>query len=448
MKAPPEQSHPALEAAIQACLDGGATAADGRMSVSEGVNVAVLGGKLESIERAESQALALRCFFGQRMAHVSGSDLSKAGLAALSERCVAMAKVAPEDPHAGLAPSDGLETQLRELDLDGDVDVPDEDLERRALEAEAAACAVAGVKQVSSCGIGWSRSTRWLMSSQGFQSGKTASSLGLGLAAVAEADGKMERDYESRTARYLEDMPAPETIGRIAGERTVARLSPRKLATQKAAVIYDRRLSASLVGSLLGAISGPSIARGVSFLKDKLGEAVFRSDVNIVDQPFRLRGMGSRAHDGEGRPVRERAIIENGVLTEWLLNGPSARQLGLEPNGYASLGFGDPPGVSPSNVVVEAGQQSPKAMMAEVQKGLLVTDMFGPSINPNTGDYSVGVSGFWFEGGQIAYPVAEVTIAGDLPSMFARLVPASDLELRGSRDAPSLLIEDMSIAGD
>jgi len=437
-----------LQSVLSACKAAGASDADARLASTEGVSIQVLDGKLESIERAESQALSLRVFFGQRMAHVSGSDFSRDGLNALTERCVAMARVVPEDPHCGIAPASELETEDRDLELDGDGDVSDDTLEKAALEAEAAALAVKGVKQVSSCGNGWSRTRRWLAATNGFAAAKISSSTGLGLAAVAEADGKMERDYESRSARHLSEIPSPEEIGRIAGERTVARLSPRKVATQKAAVIYDRRLSSSLIGSLIGAISGPAIARGVSFLKDKLGEQVFAEGINIVDQPYRKRGMGSRAHDGEGRPVRERAIIDNGMLTEWLLNGSSAHQLGLKPNGYASMGFGDPPGVTTSNLVLEPGTESPEQLMKRVGKGLLVTDMFGPSINPNTGDYSVGVSGFWFESGEIAHPVSEVTIADDLPAMFRRLVPASDLEIRGSRDAPSLLIEDMSIAGD
>ncbi len=437
-----------LDEVLQACTRAGASGADARLSRSEGVSIEVHSGKLETIERAESQALSLRCFFGQRMAHVSGSDFSGDALQTLTERCVAMARAAPDDPHCGLAPAEELEREDRALDLDGDGDVADDVLEQQALEAEAAALAIEGVKQVSSCGAGWSRSRRWLAATNGFASAKVASSIGLGLAAIAEADGKMERDYESRSARYREDMPGPAEIGRIAGERTVARLSPRKINTQKAAVIYDRRISSGLLGPLIGAISGPSIARGVSFLKDRLGEQVFSKDVNIVDEPYRLRGMGSRAHDGEGRPVRERAIIEDGVLTEWLLNGSSAHQLGLKPNGYASMGFGDPPGVTTSNLVLQPGEDTPAQLMARVGKGLLVKEMFGPSINPNTGDYSVGVSGFWFENGEVAFPVSEVTIAGDLPSMFGRLVPASDLEIRGARDAPSLLIEDMSIAGD
>jgi PmbA protein len=257
----------------------------------------------------------------------------------------------------------------------------------------------------------------------------------------------MERDYDSWSVRFTKDRPPADAIGRTAGERTIARLGARKIETQKSAVIFDRRVSDSLLGAFLGAISGPSVARGVSFLKDRMGTQVFARGIYLTDDPHRPLGMGSRAHDGEGLPVAQAHLIEDGRLTRWLLNTSTARQLGLAPNGFAGPGFGDPPGVSTSNVYLRPGNQSPGALAKSAGRGLLVTDMFGPSINPNTGDYSVGVAGFWFEGGEIAYPVSEVTVAGDLPSMFARLIPASDLELRSTRDAPSILIEDMNLAG-
>lgn len=433
---------------LDTCMKAGATGADASYGRSDGVSVDVREGKLEGIERSESQGVSLRCLFGQRQASVSGSDVSEAGLTALAERCVAMAKVVPEDPYCGLAPSEDLVGDMPDLDFSGDGEIATDVLEQDALAAEAAALAVAGVKQVSGCGNGWSTSERWVATTNGFSSHRLSGSTGLGLAAVAERDGAMERDYESRSVRRLEDRPSAEEIGRIAGERTVARLGSQKVKTQTGAVIYDRRVAGSLIGAFLSAISGPSVARGVSYLKDSLGEQVFASGVNLIDDPFRVRGLGSRAHDGEGRAVSQTKLIDDGVLTRWLLNGASAKQLSMTPNGHASGGFGSTPGVGVSNAFIQAGTKSPQELMQGVGKGLLVADMFGPSINPNTGDYSVGVAGFWFEDGEIQYPVSEVTIAGDLPSMFARLVPGSDLEFRGSRDAPSLLVEDMSIAGE
>ncbi len=437
-----------LETLLKQCHKAGADAADARITVSEGVSVDVREGQLESVERAEDQGVSLRCFFGQRQAHVSGSDLSAPALAELAERCVAMARAVPEDPWCGLASPDELTAEDRDLDLEGDGEVSEEMLESEALAAEAAALAIPEVRTTSSCSSGWTRTERWLAASNGFVAHRRGSFSGLGLAVVSERDGKMERDYESRTVRYREDRPSAEEIGKIAGERAAARLAPRRMSTQKAAVIYDRRVASSLLGPLIGAISGPSVARGVSFLKDRLGEKVFADGIDIIDDPFRRRGLGSRVHDGEGRPVEEVRLIDDGVLTRWLLNGSSARQMGLQPNGHAGLAFGDPPGVTTSNLYLAPGAQTPQALMSGAGRGLLVTDMFGPSINPNTGDYSVGVSGFWFENGEIVHPVSEVTIAGDLPSMYARLVPASDLEFRGANDAPSILIEDMSIAGD
>jgi len=283
---------------IETCLKAGATGADASLGKSEGVSVEVRDGKLEGIERSESQGVSLRCLFGQHQAAVSGSDLSGDAMKTLAERCVAMAKAVPEDPYCGLAPAEDLTTDMPVLDLTGDGEISAEILEADALEAEAAALAVPGVKSVSGCGNGWSRNEAWVASSNGFSASRRSGSTGLGLAAIAERDGAMERDYESRSVRRLEDRPSAAEIGRIAGERTVARLGPEKIDTQTAAVIYDRRVSASLIGTFLSAISGPSVARGVSFLKDKMGERLFASGVNLIDDPFRARGMGSRAYDG------------------------------------------------------------------------------------------------------------------------------------------------------
>lgn len=432
---------------LSACLKAGASGADAQLALSEGVSVAVREGKLESIEREQGQSISLRCFFGQRQAHVSGSDLSPTSLKLLVERCVAMARAVPEDKYCGLTPESDLARGALDLDLSGEPERALAALEAEALEAEAAALAVAGVKTIAGCGASWSQGTRWVAATNGFFSRKTGSTTGLGLSAIAERDGEMERDYDSWSVRRLKDRPSAEDIGRTAGERTVARLGARKVETQKAAVMFDRRVADDLLGAFLAAISGPSVARGISYLKDRLGCQVFASGIYVMDDPFRPLGFGSRAHDGEGRPVRETAIIDDGVLTGFLLNGPSARQLGMAPNGFASGGFGEPPGVTTSNVFLRAGKASKDDLMRQAGKGLLVTDMFSPSINPNTGDYSVGVAGFWFDGGQIAYPVSEVTVAGDLPSMFARLIPASDLEFRSAAEAPSVLIEDMSLAG-
>lgn len=432
---------------IEKARRAGADAADARLGESSGLSVEVRNGELESVEREESRGVALRALVGRRQAHVSGTDLSPAGLDALAERVVAMARVAPEDKYCGIPGADELAGSIADLDMDCDDTPPAEELERRGREGEAAALAIAGVKQISHSGAGWSRSSTSVAASNGFLATRTSGMSSISVVAIAERDGAMERDYESRSERRLVRLPAAAEIGRIAGERAAARLGARKIDSCTAPVIFDRRLSNRLLGAFIGAISGPAVARGVSFLKDRMGQPVFARGVNIVDDPLRMGGFGSRAFDGEGLAVRRTLLIEDGVLTQWLLNGPSSRQLGLAPNGFASMGFGDPPGVSTSNTEIEPGSRTPAELMADAGAGLLVTDMFGPSLNPNTGDYSVGVSGFWFEGGELAYPVSEVTVAGDLPSMFARLVPASDLEIRGATNAPSLLIDGMALAG-
>lgn len=436
-----------LDGALKQAQSLGADAADASIGRSEGVDVSVREGRLETIERDESVGLSLRCLVGQRQAHVSGSDLSADGVQALVERCVAMAKIAPEDPYCGIAPSEDLETSPRELKLMGDDPVEPDVLEQEALEAEAAARSIDGVKDVPSASSSWTFSEGWVAATNGFRAHRQNQVSGVGLAAIAEKDGVMERDYDGWTTRRRQDRPSPKEIGLEAGRRAVARMGGRKIESQKAAVLFDKRVSSSLLSSMIGAISGPAIARGTSYLKDKLGQQIFRESIQVIDNPFRDYGLASRAFDGEGRPVREHSIIENGVLTEWLLNGPSAKQLGLKPNGFASSGFGDPPGITVSNLHLSNGEETPEALISAAGPTLQIIEMFGPSINPNTGDYSVGVAGRWHDGSGESFPVSEITVADNLIDMFARLVPANDLTFRNSTNAPSLLIEGMTLAG-
>ena len=443
----PGTSGDLLESLIEATLKAGADAVDTRISESASLSVEVRNGDLETVEREESRGLALRALVGKRQATVSATDLSPDALKSLSERVVAMARLAPEDKYCGLAGKDEITHDRIDLQLDCD-DMPEADeLERRGREMEAVAMAVPGVKQMSHCGASWQTSRSWLAASNGFRASKSSGISSMAAVAIAERDGAMERDHESTSERRKAKLKSPEWVGREAADRAVARLGPRKLESQTAAVIYDSRLSSRLIGAFLGAISGPAVARGVSFLKDRMGKQVFAKGVNLIDDPLRVGGFGSRAFDGEGRAVGRNALVEDGMLTQWLLNGPSARQLGLAPNGFASTAFGDPPGVTTSNLDLQPGDRSLDQLMADAGKGLLVTDMFGPSLNSNTGDFSVGVSGFWFENGERAYPVSEVTIAGDIPAMLLRAVPGSDLQIRGSTNAPSILIDGMALAG-
>ncbi|WP_295169352.1 TldD/PmbA family protein [uncultured Brevundimonas sp.] len=433
---------------VKAALKAGADAAEAVSADRRSLSVGVRNGKLEDVEREESRDLGLRVFVGQRQASVSASDLSPATQARLVERAVAMARLAPEDPHAGFAPEDRLARgPFIDLDLFDPSERSAQTLEQVSAEAEAAALAVPGVARSEGGHAGWS-SSRWrLVTSHGFDGAYEGSAFSLGVGVIAEKDGAMERGGESRSTRHLSDLPGADLIGRTAGERAVARVGPRKIASTTAPVIFDNRMAGQIVSPAIGAISGPSIARGTSFLKDRMGQRVFAEGVTLIDDPFRPRGMGSTPFDDEGAMVEKRALFDDGVLTTWLLNSASARQLGLETTGHASRGLAGPSGVSTHNLHMEPGERDLAGLMADARTGLLVTSMFGPSLNGNTGDWSAGVSGFWFENGVIAYPVSEVTVAGKLIDLYLRIQRGSDLEFRGGFNVPSLMFDAVAIAG-
>lgn len=426
----------------------GADAAEAVFAERRSLSVSVRLGALEEVEREESRDLGLRVFVGRRQATVSGSDISNDGRAKLIERVVAMAKLAPEDPYAGLAGEDRLARgPFPDLDLFDETEPDAETLEARALAAEDAARAVPGVSNSESSSAGWSTGAWRLVTSEGFSGLHRASSFSIGAAAIAGEGAGMERAGEGRQVRWQSDLPTPEEIGKVAGTRAVAKLGPRKIASTTAPVIFENRLAASVLGPLIGAISGPAVARGVSFLKKHMGQPLFSSAVTVTDDPHRARGLGSSPFDDEGVANRKMAIIDAGVLTTWLLNSASARQLGLATTGHASRGLAGPPGVSTTNLTLQPGEKDQAALMRDAGDGLLVTTFFSPSLNPNTGDWSVGCAGFWFEGGEIAYPVSEITVAGNLIEAYGRVVPGADLEFRGAANAPSLLVDALAIAG-
>jgi PmbA protein len=436
-----------LESLIQAARKAGADAADALLveSVSAGVSYRL--GKLEDVERAESTDLGLRVFVGAKVAFVSSNDLSKDRLAGLPERAVAMARLAPEDKYAGLAPKELLARAFPSLDLEDKNEPSTETLIERARDVEGAAMAVPGITNSEGGGASFGRSAIALATSEGFRGGYAATSHGIGVAVLGGEGAGMERDYAQSSARHASDMEPPDVIGKRAGDRTIKRLNPRQAKSQRASVIYDPRVSASLIGSFAGAISGSSIARGVSFLKDKMGQAVFGSSINIIDDPHRVRGQRSKPFDGEGVANRKMAFIENGVLTAWLLDTASAKQLGLTTNGHAARGTGGPPAPSTTNLYMAPGKLSPEELMADIKDGFYVTETMGFGVNGVTGDYSQGASGFWIENGKIAYPVSGVTIASNLKDMFLNLTPANDLEFRHGTNAPTIRVEGMTIAG-
>lgn len=438
----------ALHDLVAAAKAAGADAAEAVFAERRALGVSVRLGELEEVEREESGDLGLRVFVGQRQAVVSGSDVSAEARAKLVERAVAMARLAPEDPYAGLAPKDRLARgPLPDLQL-YDADEPSADaLEAAAREAEDVARAVEGISNSEGGSASASSSTWRLVTSDGFSGLHRASGFSLSASVIAQDAQGMERGGEYRSARWRADLPDARAIGAEAARRALQRLGARKIASTTVPVIFENRLAMSLFGPMIGAISGPSVARGASFLKDKLGQQVFAKGVRISDDPHRPRGLGSSPYDDEGVANGPMDLIADGVLTTWLLNSSAARQLGLETTGHASRGLAGPPGVGVGNVTVHPGTRDLAGLMADAGQGVLVTSMFGPSLNGNTGDWSVGCSGFWFENGEIAYPVTEITVAGNLIDIYGRLVPGADLEIRGASNSPSILVDALAVAG-
>jgi PmbA protein len=443
----PEQARKIAESLVELGIGAGASAADALYVGERSSGVQVRLGETESVSRAEGEEIGLRLFVGRRSATVASSDLSHEALATLVERCLAMANEAPEDPFAGLAPSDLL--QLTEPPFLDEYDGREPDpttLRKRALEAESAALAVSGVTNSSGANASASAATIALATSGGFSGAYRTSGHGCSASVVAGEGASMQRDHSWHSARHLEDLESAIDIGRRAGERAVARLNPSRPKPAKYPVIFDPRTSSTLLGHFSGAINGASVARKTSFLRDKLGAQVFARGVTIVDDPLRLRGLRSRPFDAEGVRVSRRELVSGGIINQWIADSAAARQLGIEPTGHAARGVGGAPGASPSNLYLEPGKRSREELLASVPEAVLIIELIGQGVNGLTGDYSRGAAGFMVRGGEIAEPVAEITVAGNLIDMFATLECASDLEFRRGVDAPMILIPEMTVA--
>ena len=440
------------QAALSALLDyaraAGADAAEASFALREAISAEVRMGALEGMEREEGRSVALRAFIGKRQAAASSTDLSASGLKTLAERTAAMAKAAPEDRYCGLLEPQYLASGATpELEMADAARPSPERLLELAMECGAPALSIEGIANSSGAGASSEFAAFAYAASNGFEGAESGTTYSLGAQPIAERGDDMERDYEWRTKRFFADLPGAAEIGRKAGERTARRLGARKIKSQKAPVIFENRLAGRLLSPFFGGISGGAVARGVTFLKDKLGQQVFAPGFRIHEDPFVKRGLSSRWFDGEGGAVRAMDLVTDGVLQTWLLNAAAARQLGLEPNGHASAGHGGPPGIGTANLFVKPGEKDLDGLMRDAGKGLLLTDMFSPSLNMNTGDWSVGVAGFWFEQGAIAHPVSEVTVAGNLNDIYKRLICGADLDNHGALEIPSLLVDDLAIGG-
>ncbi|HEY1259381.1 MAG TPA: TldD/PmbA family protein [Stellaceae bacterium] len=404
-------------------------------------------GKTEKLERSEGHDLGLRVFIGRQQAVVSSSDRTPKALDELVERAVAMARAVPEDPYCGIAEPEEIAREWPMLDMLDAEEPTAEVLIERARAAEEAALAVEGVTNSEGAEAGWGRTEVALAASNGFAGTYRGSSHAVSASVIAGTGTGMERDYDFASAVYAADLRDPAEIGKSAGERAVKRLGAKKMPTCRCPVVFDPRVARSFISALLGAISGPSIARGTSFLKDRLGERIFPEAITIIDDPHRHRGLRSKPFDGEGLANRRRALIDKGVLTTWLLDLRSARQLKLRSTGHAARGTSSPPGPSATNVWIEPGNLSPQALIADIESGFYVTEMMGFGVNGVTGDYSRGAAGFWIDKGEIVFPVSEMTVAGNLKDMFLRLVAGDDLEFKAGTDSPTLRIDDLTVAG-
>jgi PmbA protein len=442
----PEQARRIVESLVERGIGAGATAADAIYVGSRSSGVQVRLGELEDVARSEGEEIGLRLFVGQRSASVASSDLSKEVLDMLVERCLAMAKEAPEDPFAGLAPTELLHRgELPFIDNEDSREPDPAELRERALEAENAALAIAGVTNSSGSGASASASTLALATSGGFSGAYRTSGHGCSTTVVAGEGSGMQRDHAWHSARHLEDLEAPDIIGRRAGERAVARLNPTRPRPGKYPVLFEPRAGASLLGHFIGAINGSAVARKTSFLQDKLGDRVFAAGITIIDDPLRLRGLRSRPFDGEGLSVSRRELVVDGILQSWIAESASARQLGIQPTGNASRGVGGAPGAAPTNLYMTAGSRTREELLAAFPEAVLVTELIGQGVNNVTGDYSRGATGFMVRNGEIAEPVAEITVASNLIDMFATLEPASDLEFRYGTDVATLLVPEMTV---
>jgi PmbA protein len=434
------------ERLVAAARRAGADAADAIAERGMSQSVEVRDGVVEASERSEGDSMGLRAFVGRRQAVVSTNDPA-GNIDDLAARAVAMARAAPEDKYAGLAEPGLLAKAIPELDL-LDPDLPSVGhLEEMARAVEAAALAVKGVSKSggasASAGIGGTV----LVTSGGFTGAYLGSRHGASVEAIAGNGIGMERDYDFSSALHAADLMAPAAIGRSAGERAVRRLNPKKVPTKRVPVVFDTRLAGTIVGHLASAINGSAIARKVSFLKDRMGERLFAPGISIIDDPLRRRGLRSHPFDAEGVAGERRALIADGVLTTWLLDCATARELGLKTTGHAQRGVSSTPSPGASNLHLEPGPQTPAELIADIEEGFFVTDLIGMGANMVTGDYSRGASGFWIEHGELTYPVSEVTIAGHLNDIFRSLKPANDLTFRYSINAPTVRIEGLTVAG-
>ncbi len=433
------------EELVALALKAGADSADAVVVRSRSTSVSVRLGKVEQTDASEGDDFSLRVFIGKQVASVSanpGFDLK-----VLAERAVAMAKVSPEDPYAGLADASDLAPSIVDLDLFDPTEVSSDMLREAALAMEAAALGIDGVSNSAGAGASAGMGGMVLVTSHGFSGSYMASRFSRSVGVIAGEGTRMERDHDFDSRLFFAELDAPEAIGRRAGERVVKRINPRQVPTGKdVTVVFDPRVARGFVGHIAGAINGASVARKTSFLRDRMGEQVLKAGLNITDDPLKVRGSASRPFDGEGVRGEKLTMIEDGVLNHWFLSSSAARELGLHTNGRGARG-GTSVSPTSTNLALEPGTISPEDLIRQVGNGFYVTELIGQGVDMITGEYSRGATGFWIENGELTYPVSEVTIASNLKDMFMRVTPASDIDRKFGVAAPTIAVEGMTLAG-
>lgn len=444
----PTLSKQRLHELLVAAQAQGADAADVVYASGVSLNYRVRNQRVEHVERAEGGEIGLRVFLGKKQVVVSSGDTSEEALKRLIDRAMEMVRVVPEDPFCGLASPEQQVDFIPEVESCDENADDDAILLARATEAEAAAMLIPGVSASEGADASYGRGHSLWMNTNGFYGENKDSMRSLAVSVLATCNGEMERDYDATQAVFAQDLKSPSLVGRLAGERAVKRLGGKRLPSCKLPVIFDPRESGSLLGHLASAINGASLARGVSFLKEQMGKSLFNDSMQVWDDPLRSRGMRSRSFDAEGIATRKRRIIEDGVLASWILDLRTARQLGLETTGHAVRSPSSIPHPSVSNFYLEPGSISPKDLLGSVKKGIYVTELIGDGVSMTTGDYSRGAVGYMIENGELTFPINEITIAGNLIDMFAHMVACDDLVFQYGIDAPTLMVEEMTIAGD
>ncbi len=405
----------------------------------------------ENIERSESRDLGIRVFLqdknGYKTSVISTNNLLKKNVTETIARAVDIAKLAPADEYSRLAEEREFAGIIADLETFDSAEASNDELKSWSLAAEDAALSVKGITNSEGADASFSTAETVMVTSKGFSGSYKNSGFTVSVSVIAGQDTFMETDYDYTYARFKKDLGDPALVGKNAGEITARKLNPRKINSCKVPIILDPRVSKGMLSSLCSAINGSSIIKRSSFLHDKMGQKIFPGNINITDDPTLLKGLSSEPFDAEGILGEKMYLVKDGVLQNWILDMRAAAKLGLKTNGRASRGISSNPSPASTNVTMEAGNISPTDMIKGVKQGLYLMDIFGMGVNNMTGDYSQGASGFWIENGEITYPVSEITIAGNLQDMFMNLTPANDLNLRYSKNAPTLLIEGMTVAG-